>query len=322
MKKLLATTLLVSVALSGAASAETIILAHAQPPGNPRALAANFFAEHLDQCTEGRITVNVADSATMGDDVEALTSVAAGVIQITANSQGATAQIVPELNVIGLPFLFADAPSAWKVMDGEYKDEIDEKAQAAGLKLLGFWDNGIRHVTHLSKAIESPADLQGVKIRTPPDDMTIAIFKALGANPAPLTFAELPTALQSGVFEAQENPLTNIYSSKLHEITKHVSLTGHQYQVAPLLASLAWWSQLDEADQACVQSAADESTAYQRDTAEKLNTEMRQKMEDEGAIITEIADREAFIDATKGVYDEYAKRYPDLVARMVSEAGK
>lgn len=322
MKQLLATTLVGVFALSGAASAETIILAHAQPPGNPRALAANFFAEKVAECTGGDITVNVADSATMGDDVEALTSVAAGVIQMTANSQGATAQIVPELNVVGLPFLFADAPSAWKAIDGSFKDEIDAKAQNAGLKLLGFWDNGIRHVTHLSKSIHAPADLAGVKIRTPPDDMTIAIFKALGANPAPLTFAELPTALQSGVFEAQENPLTNTYSSKLHEITKYVSLTGHQYQVSPLLASMAWWSGLDAEDQACIQTAADESTAYQRETAETLNAEVRGKMEAEGAIITEIDDRQAFVDATKGVYEDWSKRYPDLVQLMVSEAAK
>lgn len=314
--------ILCSVALAGVASADTIILAHAQPPGNPRALAADLFAEKLAACSEGRITVNVAGAATMGDDVEALTSASANVIQITANSQGATAQIVPELNVIGLPFLFADAPSAWKAIDGDIKARIDERAQAAGLKLLGFWDNGIRHISHLSTSITTPADLKGTKIRTPPDDMTIAIFNALGANPAPLTFAELPTALQSGVFEAQENPLTNIYSSKLHEITKYISLTGHKYETAPLLASMAWWASLSPEDQACVQSAADEATAFQRQTAEAQQTEIRQKLEDEGAIITELQDRQPFIDATAGVYDEYREKFPELVDAITAEAAK
>ena len=171
-------------------------------------------------------------------------------------------------------------------------------------------------------AIKTPADLKGVKIRTPPDDMTIAIFNALGANPAPLTFAELPTALQSGVFEAQENPLTNIYSSKLHEITKYISLTGHKYETAPLLASMAWWSSLSPEDQACVQSSADEATAFQRQTAEEKQTEVRQKLVEEGAIITEIQDRQAFIDATASVYDEYRERFPELVDTIVAEAKK
>jgi TRAP-type transport system periplasmic protein len=322
MKHTVLAALLSTAALSCAAHADEIILAHAQPPGNPRSLAADFFAEKLAECTGGGITVSVAGSSTMGDDVEALTSASANVIQIAANSQGATAQIIPELNVIGLPFLFGDAPTAWAAIDGEIKDIIDERAQAAGLKLLGFWDNGIRHVSHLSKSVTTPADLEGVKIRTPPDEMTISIFNALQANPAPLTFSELPTALQSGVFEAQENPLTNIYSSKIHEITPFISLTGHKYETSPLLASLAWWSQLSAEDQACVQQSADEATAFQRQSAEQQETEVRQKLEEEGTTITELADRQAFIDATASVYDEWRERYPELVDKIVAEAGK
>ncbi|WP_410218477.1 TRAP transporter substrate-binding protein [Paracoccus sp. (in: a-proteobacteria)] len=322
MKRTLTAALLSSAALSGMAHAETIILAHAQPPGNPRSLAADLFAEKLSECTNGGITVSVAGSSTMGDDVEALTSASANIIQIAANSQGATAQIIPELNVIGLPFLFEDAPTAWAAIDGEIKDIIDERAQAAGLKLLGLWDNGIRHVSHLSKSITTPADLQGVKIRTPPDEMTISIFNALQANPAPLTFSELPTALQSGVFEAQENPLTNIYSSKIHEITPYISLTGHKYETSPLLASLAWWSSLSPEDQTCVQQSADEATAFQRETAQTLEAEVRQKLEDEGATITELADRQAFVDATESVYEDWRSRYPELVDKLVAEAGK
>lgn len=322
MKRILIATLLSSAALSATAQADTIILAHAQPPGNPRSLAADFFAERLSDCTGGGITVNVAGSSTMGDDVEALTSASANIIQIAANSQGATAQIIPELNVIGLPFLFEDAPSAWAAIDGEIKDIIDARAQAAGLKLLGLWDNGIRHVSHLSKSISTPADLQGVKIRTPPDEMTISIFNALQANPAPLTFSELPTALQSGVFEAQENPLTNIYSSKIHEITSYISMTGHKYETSPLLASLAWWSSLSSEDQACVQTSAYEATAFQRETAQTLEAEVRQKLEDEGATITTLADRQAFVDATANVYEEWRNRYPELVDALVMGAGK
>lgn len=322
MKRILIATLLSSAALSGMAQADTIILAHAQPPGNPRSLAADFFAQALSECTGGGITVNVAGSSTMGDDVEALTSASANIIQIAANSQGATAQIIPELNVIGLPFLFEDAPSAWAAIDGEIRDVIDERAQAAGLKLLGLWDNGIRHVTHLSKSITTPGDLDGVKIRTPPDEMTISIFNALRANPAPLTFSELPTALQSGVFEAQENPLTNIYSSKIHEITPFISLTGHKYETSPLLASLAWWSSLSSEDQACVQQSADAATAFQRETAQALETEVRRTLEEEGATITELADRQAFVDATASVYEDWRNRYPELVDALVAEAGK
>lgn len=316
-------TLLLSVALvPGAVQAEAIILGHGAAPTNPRHLAAKLFATQVATCTKGDITVNIADSGTMGDDVELLTSTSAGIVQITANSQGATGQIVPEINAIGLPFLFSDAPTAWRVLDGEVGAMIDEKAQNAGLKVLAFWDNGIRHVSHISKPITTPADLAGMKIRTPPDEMTLAIFNALGSNPAPLAFAELPTALQSGVFEGQENPLTNIYSSKIHEITKFISLTGHKYESAPLLASLGWWSSLTPENQTCVQEAATAAMWYQRGVALEADTSLVAPLTAEGVTLTEIADRQAFIDATASVYDDYSARFPDLVARLREEAAK
>lgn len=322
MKTILRTLLLTAALLPGTVQAEEIILGHGAASTNPRHLAAKMFGTVLATCTKGAITVNIADSGTMGDDVELLTSTASGVIQITANSQGATGQIVPEINAIGLPFLFSDAPTAWRVLDGGVGALIDEKAQAAGLKVLAFWDNGIRHVSHMSKSIDKPADLAGMKIRTPPDDMTIAIFTALGANPAPLAFAELPTALQSGVFEGQENPLTNIYSSKIHEITKFISLTGHKYESAPLLASMAWWSSLTPENQACVDQAAKASMWYQRGMSWEASQSLIGTLKNEGVTITEIADRQAFIDATAKVYDDYGAKFPELVARLREESAK
>jgi tripartite ATP-independent transporter DctP family solute receptor len=303
-----------STALAGTASAQSVILAHGENPGNPRYLAAERFAELVAACSD--MEVQVAPSATMGDDVEMLTSATAGVINITANSQGALAQIVPEIGLIGLPFLFGDLETAWGVLDGEVGGMLDEGAQAAGLKILAFWDNGIRHVSHLSKALPTPADFAGMQIRTPPDEMSIAIFSALGASPAPLAFSELPTALQSGVFDGQENPLTNIYSANLHQITPQITLTGHQSQSTPVVAGMWWWAGLDAAGQECVQSAATEAGAYQRQLSAELQASLQATMEGEGVTFTEVADRQAFIDATASVYESYAGRMPELVAAL------
>lgn len=322
MNTTLKTLLLTAVLLPTALQAETIVLGHGAAPTNPRHLAAKLFATQVATCTKGAITVNIADSGTMGDDVELLTSTSAGIVQITANSQGATGQIVPEINLVGLPFLFSDSPTAWRVLDGDVGAMIDAKAQDAGLKVLAFWDNGIRHVSHMSKSITTPDDLKGMKIRTPPDEMTLAIFNAVGANPAPLAFAELPTALQSGVFEGQENPLTNIYSSKIHEITTFISLTGHKYESAPLLASLAWWQGLSPENQTCVQEAATAAKWYQRGVALEAETSLVQPLQASGVTLTEVADRQAFIDATASVYDAWGARFPDLVARLRAEAAK
>ncbi len=313
--------LMASTMIAGAASADQIVFAHGENPGNPRYVAAELWAEAFTECTGGATTVQVAPSATMGDDVEMLTSASAGIIQVTANSQGAMSQMVPEIGLLGLPFLFNDLPTAWEVLDGEVGDMLDASAQNAGLKVLGFWDNGIRHVSHLTKNVPTPADIKGMKIRTPPDQMTVDIFETLGAAPAPLAFSELPTALQSGVFDGQENPLTNIYSAKIHEITPFITLTGHKYESTPVVAGLAWWSGLDEATQNCAIEATATAGAEQRRLSQEADQTLQAKMEEEGVTFAE-ADKAAYIAATASVYDKYAKQYPELVEALKSAAGQ
>ena len=320
MKTKLMAVLAATTMIAGAVQADEIIFAHGANPGNPRFVAAEKWGEIFTACTGGATTVNVAPSATMGDDVEMLTSATAGVINITANSQGPLSQIVPEIGLLGLPFLFKDLPTAWAVLDGEVGTMLDERAQTAGLKILGFWDNGIRQVSHISRNVSSPEDIKGMKIRTPPDQMTVDIFEALGANPAPLAFSELPTALQSGVFDGQENPLTNIFSSKIHEITKYITLTGHKYESTPVVAGLAWWSGLDEAAQACALQATQEAGKLQREMSLEADTTLIPKMEAEGVVFAE-ADRDAYIAATASVYDKYAETFPELVAALKKAAG-
>lgn len=317
MKTKIAAILAATTVMTGAAQAE-VIFAHGANPGNPRYVAAEIWASQFEACSGE--TVNHAASATMGNDAEMITSAQAGVIQISANSQGAMSQVVPEIGLLGLPFLFNDLPSAWAVLDGEVGEMLDAKAQNAGLKIIGFWDNGIRNITHTGKHVSSPEDVKGMKIRTPPDPMTLAIFEALGANPAPLAWSELPSALQSGVFEGQENPLTNINSAKLHDITPYVTMTGHKYESTPVIASLAWWSGLDEKTQTCVTEATAAAGDVQRALSLKGDASLRPAMEADGARFAE-ADKAAYQAATASVYDAYAKDFPELVAALKTAAG-
>ena len=310
-----------TTAIAGGAQAAEIIFAHGANPGNPRYIAAEKWAEEYQACTKGADTVNVAASATMGNDVEMLTSATAGVIQVSANSQGAMSQIVPEIGLLGLPFLFKDLPTAWKVLDGNVGKMLDERAQNSGLKILGFWDNGIRNITHVSKGVPTPADIKGMKIRTPPDQMAVDIFEALGAAPAPLAWSELPSALQAGVFDGQENPLTNIYSAKLHTITPYVTMSGHKYETTPIVAGLAWWESADEQTQKCALQATRKAGELQRKMSQEGDETLRPKMEAEGAIFVE-ADKKAFQEATTSVYDKYAKIYPELVKALKDAVGQ
>lgn len=312
--KSLITASIVTACVGTSAQAEQLIFAHGANPGNPRYEAAEVFAAIVPSCAPDT-NVKVAPSATMGDDAEMLTSATAGIIQMTANSQGTLAQIVPEVGMLGLPFLFDNEMEVWEVLDGPIGDKLDKLAQESGLKIVTFWDNGFRHVTHVNKFVKSPADLEGMKIRTPPDQVAIDIFKALGSNPAPLGWSELPTALQSGTFDGQENPLTNIYSANLHEITPYISQTGHQYQSTPVVAGLGWWNSLPEESQACITEAAEHAGWYQRGRNYILNENLKATIKNEGGKFAEV-DHAAYVDAAAPVYEKYEQKFGSFIADL------
>ncbi len=322
MKKLLiAVAAGLALSASPAMAQKVMRLSHNAAPGNPKAEASLKFAELVAQKTEGRVKVEVGGSAQFGDDAESITNLRLGTMAFSANSQGTTSSAVPEFATLGLPFLFKDLEHAYRVVDGPIGKTLADAANAKGLVLLALWDNGIRHTSNNKRPITKPEDLAGVKLRTPPDPMTLDIFNTLGANPAPLAFSELYIALQQGVFDGQENPLMNIYSSKLHEVQKYISLTGHKYEATPLFASKMLWATISKADQQAVQEAAVEAGKYNRQLSLAADSDLRAKLTAAGVKINEV-DQAPFIAKTQPVYDKWAKNFPVLVKQLISEAGK
>jgi tripartite ATP-independent transporter DctP family solute receptor len=320
MKTLLAALVLGATLVAAPAWAQQVLrLAHNAAPGNPKAEASLKFAELVAQKTKGRVKVEVGGSAQYGDDVEALTNMRLGTLAFSANSQGSTSNVVPQFAVLGLPFLFQDLPQAWQVLDGPVGERLAGHAKEKGLVLLGLWDNGIRHVSNNVRPITKPEDLAGVKLRTPPDPITVDIFKGLGANPIAMQFSELYIALQQGVVDGQENPLMNIHSSKLHEVQKFISMTGHKYESTPLLASAAVFNALSKADQQAVREAAAEAGKLNRELSRKADEELRGKIEAAGVKFNAV-DPAPFAAKTKAVYDKWQAQFPELVALVQKEA--
>jgi len=303
------------------AYAAEIIVGTNGKPGNPRVTSAEYFGALLEQASGGEYTVQVAHSATLGDDRQMLQSVRLGTMHITVNSDGPVAEIVPALSAFGLPYLFENLPQAWAVLDGPIGDELADQLEDEGYVVLAWWDNGIRKITHVSKGIATPRDIRGMKIRTPQSQVTIDAFTALGANPAPLAFSELPAALQSGVFEGQENPLANIHSSGLHEFTPYIARSNHKYEMAPILASKRWWDRLSRADKKMIQEAMDAATAFNRGTFLISDEQLEQQLIEEGAIFNDV-DTEAFKRATAGVYEMWEGRIGDIVPRIQRAAAQ
>jgi tripartite ATP-independent transporter DctP family solute receptor len=234
--------------LAAHAQAIKLTLGHGAAPGNPRHEASVKFAEIVKAKTNGRIEVQVAPSAQLGDDAAMVTALRTGALDMSANSQGAVANAVPEYAAFGMPFLFSSPAQAFKLLDGPLGKELADKSAEKGLVVLGYWDNGIRQMTNGKHAITKVEDMKGLKMRTPPDAVLVDIMQALGAEAQQIKFAELYVALQQGVVDGQENPLMNIHASKLYEVQKHLALTNHQFQMTPLLVSKRTWDRLSAAD--------------------------------------------------------------------------
>lgn len=289
------------------ANAQTVklTLGHGAAPGNPRHEAAVKFAEVLKAKTAGRLEVQVAPSAQLGDDAAMVTALRTGALDISANSQGAVANAVPEYGAFGMPFLFTSSASAFKLLDGPLGKELADKSAEKGMVLLGTWDNGIRHMTNSKRPITKVEDLKGLKMRVPPDATLVDIMKSLGAESQQVKFAELYVALQQGVVDGQENPLVNIHASKLYEVQKHLALTSHQFQMTPLLMSKRSWDRLSEADKKAVQEAAAEATALQRRLSQEADDKMLADLKAKGVQVT-TPDKAAFEKATAEVDDKWS----------------
>ncbi len=318
----LSTLALAMTNVSYAQATKVLRLSHNAAPNNPKSDGSLLFAKLVEEKTEGRIKVEVGGSAQYGDDAETLTNLRLGTIAFSANSQGTTSAIVPEIALIGLPFLFKDLDHAYQVVDSDVGEEIKKAARKKGLEILAFWDNGIRHTSNNKHPIKEPGDLKGMKVRTPPDSMTIDIFEALGASPVSLAFSELYIALQQKVVDGQENPLMNTYSSKLHEVQQYISFTGHKYETTPFIVSKMVFDTLSAEDQELIREAAMEAKDFNRKESQKADEALRVTLTEAGVELNEIENPEAFRALTQPVYDKWGKRFPELVEQIVKGAGQ
>lgn len=286
------------------AQAVKLTLGHGAAIGNPRHEASVKFAEVVKAKSGGRIEVQVAPSAQLGDDASMVTALRTGALDISANSQGAVANAIPEYAAYGMPFLFSSPAAAFKLLDGPLGKELADKSAEKGLVLLGTWDNGIRQMTNGKRPITKVDDMKGLKMRVPPDATLVDIMKALGAESQQVKFAELYVALQQGVVDGQENPLVNIHASKLYEVQKHLALTNHQFQMTPFLMSKRSWDKLGEADRKAVVEAAAEATALQRKLSQEADEKLLADLKAKGVQVT-TPDRAAFAKATAEVVDKW-----------------
>ncbi|MDA5563316.1 DctP family TRAP transporter solute-binding subunit [Cobetia marina] len=296
-----------------AAQAQDIKLGHVLAPTHSWNIAAEGFAKDVAEATEGRVNFQVFPSGQLGNEKTVVEGMQIGSVPAGVIGCGSFQPLDARFGIVELPYSWPDREHAYAAYDGKLGDALEDIADEHNMKILSWWENGFRHVTNNRGPITSPEDLAGLKIRVTPDKMRLDTFTALGSSPAPLSFGELYSALQQGVFDAQENPLAIIYSSSFSEVQDYVSLTGHVWAPACLTMSNFSWNQLSEQDQAAVQKSADEWRDKQRAMTQKDDAELVAKLEEAGMQVNEV-DTAPFNAKVQGVWADYADVFgPELM---------
>ncbi len=291
--------------LASTASAQTEIkFGHVGAPGSLFAQSAELYAAAANKKLGDKAKVVVYGSSQLGSDSELLKKLKLGTADLALPSTVMTS-VAPEFGVFEMPYLVQDRAHAAKIADSVIRPTLGPIVEKQGYKIIGVWENGYRHITNNKRPIVKPEDLAGVKLRTPSGVWRVKMFQAYGAQPSPMELKEVFVALQTGVMDGQENPLTQIYSQKFQEVQKYLSMTGHVYTPAYVTAG-ASWSKLPADVQKILADTAKEVEPQILKLAEKLDNELVDKMKGSGIQVNN-ADKPAFVKASKSIYDEFSK---------------
>jgi tripartite ATP-independent transporter DctP family solute receptor len=308
-----------ALALAGAAHAQQkIVIATTTSPTSHYGVGAEAFFDKLEELSGGTFTGEQAPAGQLGGERDLIEGLQIGSIDMVMTSTGPLGNFVPEVYALDLPFLFRDYDHARKVLDGEIGQELLEKINENNLVGLAWAENGFRHVTNNTKPVSTPADLEGLKLRTMENKVHMAAFTGMGAAPTPMAFPEVFGALQQGVVDGQENPVTVIAASKFWEVQKYATLTGHVYSPAVFLASPALFDGLTDEQKGWFYEAAKAGVAANRAEVNRLEEAGVALMRENGMdVITEI-DKAPFAElAEESAYSVYTDQYgSEMIERI------
>ena len=282
-----------------------IKLGHVGEPGSLFQKSADEYAKRVNEKLAGKVKVVTYGSSQLGGDKEMIQKLKLGTLDMALPSTVMTSE-VDQFGLFELPYIVKDRAHMARIEKDVFWPSMAPLAEKKGLKILAVWENGYRHITNNKKPIKVPDDLKGIKLRVPEGKWRVKMFQEYGANPSPMKFSELFTALQTGVMDGQENPFTQIYSAKLQEVQKFLSLSGHVYTPAYLVVGSKKFGQLPPDVQKQLQDIARETQAFVYETAQKDETDLLGKLKAAGMQVNEV-DKDAFIKASKGIYEDFGK---------------
>jgi tripartite ATP-independent transporter DctP family solute receptor len=274
------------------------------PPGGMQYLSGDEWVKRVNEKAGDLVQADIYGSSQLGDDTEMLQKVRLGTLEVSQPST-IMSTVLPEFGLFDMPYLVKDRAHMDCIAKEIVWPLLAPKLEEQGYKLIGVWENGFRQITNNVRPINTPEDLRGMKLRTPSGVWRVKMFQAYGANPTPMEFSELFVALQTGVVDGQENPYANVWAAKFQEVQKFLSETNHVYTPSFPTASKRLFDGWPEEVQNAVLEAGEEVQSWTYEAAAKLDSDLKQKLIDAGMEFNQ-ADREAFVAASKPVYDQFA----------------
>ena len=282
----------------------SIKAATSNSPPHPYVQGLEKLSELLDKKSDGRIKLDVFHSGQLGSERDIVEGMQLNTIQFAFITSAPLSGFTDAYNIFDLPFLFDSVEEARKFCDSDFGLEILASLEDKGIIGLGFGENGMRHITNSKRPIVKPEDLKGIKIRTMENPIHMEAFRVMGADPTPMAFGELFTALQQKAIDAEENPYVVIHSSKFYEVQEFLSVTGHLYSPAPLLVSKTFFDSLPADLQKLVREVGLEAKNFQRSVCDEQSARLLAELEKEGMKVN-VVNIGPFVEATKPVYDKY-----------------
>ena len=314
-----------AILLGGIAAAQAqteIKFGHVGNPGSLFEASANEFAERANAKFEEQgldYRVVVFGSSQLGTDEELMQKLRLGTVDLALPST-VMSSTVDAFGVFEMPYLVKDRDHMKRIEQEIFWPTLAPLAEEQGYEILAVWENGFRHITNNVRPIETPEDLQGIKLRVPSGEWRVKMFQAYDANPTPMAFSEVFTALQTGVIDGQENPFAQIWSAKFQEVQEYLSLTGHVYTPAYVTAGKQKFESLPAEVQQVLEETAKETQEFVYETAAALEDDLLTKLKEGGIEVNE-ADKDAFIAASQPIYDEFSSEVEvgkELIDKAIS----
>ena len=274
-KKILAAVVTLALALPFSAQAAPIVIkfSHVVANDTPKGQAANYFKKLAEERTKGKVKVEVYPNSQLFKDKEEMEALQMGSVQMLAPSLAKFAPLgLKEFEVFDLPFIFDDYNELHKVTQGPVGQKLLKKLETKGLMGLAFWDNGFK-VMSANKPLKKPEDMKGVKMRIQSSKVLDSQMRSVGAIPQVLAFSEVYQALQTGVVDGTENPPSNLYTQKMHEVQKYVTMSNHGYLGYAVLVNKKFWMGLPADVRSALESAMKDATVFANSVAKKDNDE-------------------------------------------------